>query len=718
MFMERIASLLALAVEHTTHVERLAKMGETVAAERDRARLLLDVTNAVASELDLADLLDAISRLLGETIPHHCASVMLWDERSRELRRRALVFPHGSGLIENDVLLGASLAPPRIAFDQGKTVVFTLADVAAIDKASADVMTALGLGTMCCMPLQTARCRHGTLNVAKLGESGFPDEEVRLLEQVSQQLAVAIENAIHFEQADRYRREATAQRDRLRLLLDVNNALVSHLDTQPLQLSVLETVRAAVPHDVASLAIFDPEARALRLEAFTYYDDRGMTEPRTILPLDQSPSGMAFTERKPLVFSNLDQFATEGVSTLRQAGMRSICCVPLITGRGILGTLNVARRAADVVSSEEVDLLVEVAGQVAIALENTLAFREISDLKDRLSEEKLYLEDEITRRHDFTEIIGNSRALSSVLAEIRSVAPTDSTVLLLGETGTGKELLARALHDMSRRRERTFVRVNGAALPAGLVESELFGYEKGAFTGAVGTKIGRLELANRGTLFLDEVGDIPLDVQPKLLRALQEREFERLGSTRTLQVDMRLIAATNRNLDEMVASGAFRSDLYYRLSVFPIHVPALRDRPEDIPSLVEHFVRRFSREMGRQITTIPTTAMEALVAWRWPGNIRELENVIERAVILSRGPSLQVPLAAFQRPSQTGPAARAVTPAAANTYEGGERELILRALRDANGIISGPGGAATRLGLKRTTLHSKMRKLGIGRPSY
>jgi formate hydrogenlyase transcriptional activator len=715
--MERIASLLALAIEHTAQIEHLATIGDTVASERDRARLLLDVTNAVASELDLAELLEAISKLLRETIPHHYASVTLWDEDARELRRHALVFGDSRGIIQNGALVGSATSPPRMAFDRGETVVLRWDDIARLDEHSHRVMLAEGLRSVCCVPLQTARCRHGTLNVAKPDGSGFAEEEVRLLEQIAQQLAVAIENAMHFQQAERYRREATKQRDRLQLLLDVNNALVAQLDSHSFQLSVLAPVRRAVPHDYASLTLYDAESRAMCLEAVTCYDERGETGPGTMLPLGRSPSGIAFTERKALVFDQLDQFQPDGVSALRQAGIRSICCVPLTTRRGVIGTLNVGWRSGGVCPPEQVDLLADVAGQVAIAVENTLAFRQISDLKDRLSEENRYLEAEITSRHDFREIIGNSRALTSVLDQIRTVAPTDATVLLLGETGTGKELLARAIHESSRRRERTFVRINGAALPAGLIESELFGYEKGAFTGAVATKVGRLELAHRGTLFLDEVGDIPIDVQPKLLRALQEREFERVGSTRTQQVDVRLIAATNRNLEEMAAAGSFRSDLYYRLSVFPIQVPPLRDRPEDIPPLVAHFVRRFAREMGRSIPAVPAAVMDALAGWRWPGNIRELQNVIERAVILSRGTTpLQVPAEAFQRPA---PSLAAPVPGPARLdYASGERDLILGALRASRGVIAGPEGAAARLGLKRTTLHSKMRKLGIERPSF
>jgi len=331
----------------------------------------------------------------------------------------------------------------------------------------------------------------------------------------------------------------------------------------------------------------------------------------------------------------------------------------------------------------------------------------------RLAEEKAYLEEELRTEYNFEEIVGESAALKRVLSQIEMVAPTDATVLVLGETGTGKELVARAIHHLSARRERTFVKLNCAAIPSGLLESELFGHEKGAFTGAISQKIGRLELAHQGTLFLDEVGDIPLELQPKLLRALQEKEFERLGSTRTIPVDVRLIAATNRDLAGMVKDHRFRSDLYYRLRVFPINVPPLRERRDDIPILVHHFVQKHARRMSRQIEIIPPEAMQALERWPWPGNVRELENLMERAVILSRTPVLRVPLAELSSAEQ---AERA--PATLSTLQAAEREHILRVLRGTGGVIAGPKGAAARLGLKRTTLNSKMRRLGITRRDF
>ena len=362
----------------------------------------------------------------------------------------------------------------------------------------------------------------------------------------------------------------------------------------------------------------------------------------------------------------------------------------------------------------DVHFLQLVANQVAVAVENALAFQEIEALKDKLAKEKAYLEEEVRTEHNFGDIVGESAALREVLKKVETVAPTDSTVLICGETGTGKELIARAVHDLSPRKGRTFVKLNCAAIPTGLLESELFGHEKGAFTGAIAQKIGRFELANQGTLFLDEVGDIPLELQSKLLRVLQEQEFERLGGTRTIKVNVRLVAATNCDLAKMVAAKDFRSDLYYRLNVFPLTLPPLRERPDDIPRLVRHFTHRFARRMHRQIDTVPESVMDALVRYPWPGNVRELQNVIERAVILSKGSALQVSLSDLQvLPAQADGEA---TPAPI-TLTDAEREHILAALTATGWVVGGPKGAATRLGMKRSTLLKKMQKLGISRPS-
>jgi formate hydrogenlyase transcriptional activator len=722
---DSLADMVCATLDKRAADAALRESEERLRNAHDRARLLLEITNAVVSELDLRRLLNAVSQLLKEKIPHHFASIGLWEEEEQRLRRHALVFnsEHDS-LVETGRLVALG-SPADVTFRRGETTVFSWDDVLALGEPSVSVMAVEGLRCVCCVPLKTARGAYGVLNIGKPEDDSFAPEEVELLEEVGRQLAIAFENALSFQQAERYRLESLAQRDRLQLLLDVNNQLLAQPDSHAKRLSVVGIARPFVAHDYAALVIWDAEASELRVEANTYYDARGVLEPKVVLPLGLAPSSVTFAEQRTRTFTGteIDQFNQSLVPGLAHEHIRSMCCLPLITQRGTLGTLSIGRRSRDGFTNSEVSLLGDLAGQVAIAVANTLAYQEISALKDRLTEEKLYLEDEISLQHDFKQIVGASHALTSVLRQIRTVAPTDATVLLLGETGTGKELLARALHDASKRRAQTFIRVNGAALPSGLIESELFGYEKGAFTGAVSSKVGRFELAHRGTLFLDEVGEIPLEVQPKLLRALQEQEFERLGSTRTQKVDVRLIAATNRDLNEMVAGGTFRSDLYYRLSVFPIFVPPLRERPEDVAPLVHHFVRKFSREIGRDIDTISAGTMDALQKWPWPGNIRELENVIERAVILSSGTALQVPASAFHGgpPAARPAAATAVTAGAAagaTSYHEGEREMILKALRDAKGIIAGPDGAAARLGLKRTTLHSKMRKLGIARPSF
>jgi formate hydrogenlyase transcriptional activator len=376
-----------------------------------------------------------------------------------------------------------------------------------------------------------------------------------------------------------------------------------------------------------------------------------------------------------------------------------------------LGVLELGRRQGPVFTQADVDFLMQVANQIAIAIENALAYGEITDLKNKLSTENLYLEEEVRSEKGFEEIIGRSAAIRGVLRNIETVAPTASTVLICGETGTGKELVARAIHERSPRHGNAFVKLNCAAIPTGLLESELFGHEKGAFTGAIMQRTGRFEVANQGTAFLDEIAEISLELQPKLLRVLQEREFERLGSTRTLKTDARLIAATNRDLADCVEKQTFRADLYYRLNVFPIHVPPLRDRPEDIPLLVRHFMQYFARRMNRVIDSIPSETLEALIRHSWPGNIRELQNLVEHSVILSSGPMLRVPLTGLQ---SSGPASEVVTKRW--TMDEAEREHILATLKDTKWVVSGARGAAARLGMNRSTLQFRMKRLGIVRP--
>lgn len=516
------------------------------------------------------------------------------------------------------------------------------------------------------------------------------------------------------------------ERDQLDLLLDVTNAVVTHLDTRELFRAVAPALRRCVSADVAALSLYDAEAGVLRHHVCDAPDDfceRSQVPMSDASTLDGSASGYVFKTAKPRVFSSADLDSFPESAFIRARGINSACAVPLATAHGVIGTLNLGAFSHDAFSERQFPLLARVAGQIAIAVRNAVSFEQIEELNAQLAREKLYLEDEIRGDHQFEEIIGRSQALSRVLREIETVAPTDSTVLISGETGSGKELVARAIHQLSGRRDQAFVKLNCAAIPTGLLESELFGHEKGAFTGAINQRIGRFELANRGTVFLDEVGEIPLELQPKLLRVLQEREFERLGSSRTLRTDARLIAATNRDLAALAGEQKFRQDLFYRLNVFPITVPPLRDRREDIPMLVRHFAQQFARRMKKNIDTIPSETMESLTRYDWPGNIRELQNLIERAVILSTGQTLRVPTEALNNGDSAGSAAsdpdrdHSAGLVTDQTLAAADRRHIIAALEKANWVIAGPHGAAARLGVKRSTLQFRMRKLGIVRPA-
>jgi formate hydrogenlyase transcriptional activator len=500
------------------------------------------------------------------------------------------------------------------------------------------------------------------------------------------------------------------------VMLQLSQALLSNMDVRKLLSAISATLREVLPLDAATLGLYDEKSGNLMVQ-FLGMDEKSVPQGDVRLPLEGSPAGQAFRTREPLVLSPIKSagFSDEGVRHLTAIGMQAGCWVPLIHRGATVGVLAVASRIEGAFRQTEVDMMVQVADHVSMAVSNAMVFRQIAELRDRLRQEKEYLEEEINLDNRFEDIVGESGGLRQVLKQIETVAPTDATVLIQGETGTGKELLARAIHRLSGRSERTFVKVNCAAIPAGLLESELFGHEKGAFTGAIARKMGRLELAHEGTLFLDEIGELPLDLQPKLLRALQEKEIERLGGNRPLPVNIRLIAATNRDLGQMVAEKQFRSDLFYRLKVFPIFAPPLRDRVSDIPVLVRHFVTSHSRRMGKNIETIPEETMQALCRWPWPGNIRELENFLERAVILTRSSVLYVPLAELEtKAAEEQEELENSSP----TLQAAEREHILRVLREAKGQIGGADGAAERLGLKRTTLNSKLKKLGIERGDY
>jgi formate hydrogenlyase transcriptional activator len=508
------------------------------------------------------------------------------------------------------------------------------------------------------------------------------------------------------------------------VMLQMSGALFANLDARKLLGVVSAIIRGLIPHDAATLSLFDAATGMLRVQ-FLGLEEGDLHRGESRLPVAGSPAGEAFRTREPLLLERMEgsPFSSETVRHLTSIGMRSGCWVPLIHRGQPIGTLAVASRLESAFTGRDAGILAEVAKQVAMVVNNPILSGQAEDLSERTKFERQVLEDETNTDQRFEDIVGESSGLRNVLNDVATVAPTDATVLIQGETGTGKELLARAIHRLSLRSERPFIKLNCAAIPPGLLESELFGHEKGAFTGAIARKLGRLELAQNGTLFLDEIGELPLDLQPKVLRALQEREIERLGGTRPIKVNVRLIAATNRDLARMVADKQFRADLFYRLKVFPIFAPSLRNRASDIPALVRHFVSIHSRHMGKAITTIPEAAMEALMRWKWPGNIRELENFLERAVILTRGSVLYIPLgeleaveletAELETENEDRDSGSRVS-----THAAAERQHIVNAMREARGHISGENGAAARLGLRRTTLNSKLKKLSIVKIDY
>jgi len=507
-----------------------------------------------------------------------------------------------------------------------------------------------------------------------------------------------------------YERQLQAERDHLQTLLELTNDIVTSRDLATVLAGIAPALHRVVSHEDASLFLVNRGTYELGNSAITPQAVNWSASLTAQVHPEADPFATWLRERRTVDvdYERFDWTGREAIGgNLTAAGVKRGCFVPLATARGPVGFVMLNRRSDVPFTPDDLDRVAQAGAQIALGLENALAFDEIAALKDRLANENIYLDQEIRKVQHLGEIVAESSALKRILNQVTTVAATDTTVLVLGETGTGKELIARAIHSASERRGRSLVTVNCATSPAGLLESEWFGHEKGAFTGALAQKIGRFELAHQGTLFLDEIGDVPLELQAKLLRALQEHEIERLGSTRTIRVDFRLIAATNRNLEEMVPKREFRSDLYYRLNVFPIRIPPLRERPEDIPPLVRYFAQRFAKRLRRPIESVSRESMELLCRWSWPGNVRELQNVIERAVVLSNGPTLTVSRSEFES---------ALPPSGAPiTLEEAEREHILRTLEVTGWVIGGPQGAATRLGLKRTTLFSTMRRLGISR---
>ena len=561
-----------------------------------------------------------------------------------------------------------------------------------------------GVRSYMVVPMSSKRRRYGALGIGSGGEEVEGSERLRLLERAARLVALAVEN-------HEIREQWQKQQDRLQSMVEIGREVTSTLDFEQLLNIVFGKMREITNYDYAGLALLEANSRTLRTRTFEPAQSAGNDWKHLLLA---DAFSVRTIETRSITFfsaSEMEKFSNVAVREMREAGIQSLCCVPLLMGSRVLGSLLLGATRENAFSREDGEYLQQVATQIAPAIHNASTYREVAQAKERLTQEKRYLENEI-RAERTEKIVGNSPVLKEVLDNAAIVAATDATVLITGETGTGKERVALSIHMMSSRRDRNFIKLNCAAIPTGLLESELFGHEKGAFTGAVSQKVGRLELADRGTLLLDEIGEIPLELQPKLLRVLQDQEFERLGGTKTIKVDARVLAASNRDLAQAIEAKEFRTDLFYRLNVFPLHLPPLRERREDIPLLIRYFVDKCAARMNKRITIIPDEAVEVMMHWRWPGNIRELENFIERSVILSEGERLRPPLAELREEMQKRP------PDLERTLRERERDHIVEVLRQTRGVLSGVNGAAVRLGLKRTTLQHKMQKLGIARGDY
>jgi formate hydrogenlyase transcriptional activator len=674
-------------------------------------RTLLELATAIDKQTSVQAVLKSLHKVLSAILHFDGVALMLLTEDRRSLRLVALE----RGSAGPHVELGAeaphaATAAGRAIDEQRAIYVPDMRQEMSRFPQTASQASTSDLHSAYMVPVSTPRRKLGVLWFRTREESELETDGIALMEAVASHLATALESAMASDAADSYQRQLVAERDRWKLLLDINNHVTAFLDVRALFRAACSSLRKYFNNDFAAIWLIDKDQNRLQAVALDFPTSQGFLDDITLpeLTADQihrmrtrQPELWTRAEIQLLPAPVRDSFLAEGTE--------SIAITALRTANRPLGVITLGSKRPDYFRPDDLDLMGQIATQISLALDNALAYERLNASRDQIEEERLYLESEIRAEYNFEDIVGKSAALRKVLQQIEIVAPTDSTVLLHGETGTGKELVARAIHSLSSRKGRTFVRLNCAAIPSGLVESELFGHERGAFTGALIQKKGRFEIANQGTLFLDEIGDISLELQPKLLRALQEQEFERLGSAKTIRVDVRLIAATHRDLPSMMRDSLFREDLFYRLNVFPIEIPPLRDRRDDIPLLVNFFVSGLARKMQKRIESIPKDAMDALTNAPWPGNIRELQNFIERAVILTQGSELRVPLKELKRSS--------VVSISGSTFQEAERQAIVEALKTAQGKISGQGGAAERLGLKRTTLQNKMRKLGIARVS-
>ncbi len=687
----------------TTEQDEIALIGDLT-----RYRTLLKIPGAVGAQPTVDAVLHSFATLLSNVVSFDDIALLLFDPAGQRLTVRALERGRQDSGVEVGTEIRYAGTELGRALEQQISVFVpdVKRELANYPELASRIHQAVSLYIF---PVSTPRTKLGALVFVRNERLEFSPADVELMGSIAAHVAVALENALAISSVEAYQRDLTRERDRLSLLLEINNHVVTILDIKDLFRAASASIRKHFANDFTSFMLFEGHSNRLNAVVLDFPASRGFMDEVPMQVTEEDLERLRARKSRVLTPSKLPPVIAQ---MLRAESITTVAALPLVGANGPIGAMVLGSRIGNSFSQADLDLLSQVSTQISLAIDNALAYGRLSASRDHLEDQRLYLESEVSSEYNFEDIVGRSSAFQKVLEQVTIVAPTDSTVLLHGETGTGKELIARAIHNLSSRSQRTFVRLNCAAIPSGLLESELFGHEKGAFTGALMQKKGRFELADRGSLFLDEIGDINLELQPKLLRAVQEQEFERLGSTKTIQVDVRMIAASHRDLPEMIRQGSFREDLFYRLSVFPIEIPPLRERREDIPLLVNYFVSKLSKRMRKAIKSIPTHAIEVLTNSLWKGNVRELANFIERAVILSQGEELEVPIAELR----VSRSYNISTPA--STFHDAERKVILDALKAASGQISGHGGAAERLGLKRTTLQNKMRRLGINKGDY
>ena len=679
-------------------------IGAVAASSTEIYRAVVELSRSIAGRTDLRSLLSGVAESLRQIVTFDHLGLILHDPNGNAMQGYILTEP-GNPVITS-LRMPVDEDPAGWVWLNQQPLVISDFQSEARWPEFVRRSHEFGITTMLLVPLTSGDNRLGAFGFSSVSPYEPTPDELEFLERVASEFAVAVESFLA-------KQEAVKERDRLRTLFDITNALVSKLSPDELFSAISDQLSKIIRHDHAVLTLRNEETGILDVYALHSTDAQLLDAVKGPFNPAGMPAAEVLATGKPVVARDIDVDRYQNPTFRRfvALGMKSICSVPLITRECTIGTLALSRMTDDAWTPDDVEFLAQVANQIAIAVENSLSYRELTQIKERLATEKLYLEDEIRVDHNIGTMVGGAPAFQAVSKGIQIVAPTDSTVLILGETGTGKELVARAIHELSGRGRGSFIKVNCAAIPSSLLESELFGHEKGSFTGAVAQKIGRFELAHKGTLFLDEIGEMPLELQPKLLRAIQDQEFERVGGNRTIRTEVRFVAATNRNLKAMVDENKFRADLYYRLHVFPLNVPPLRERREDIPLLTRYFVQKHSQRMGRNIEAIPSSALDALTRYDWPGNIRELQNVLERSVILTNGSTLHVAMPEFLEAAAPGSPRSRISEAS----QASERERIIKALEEAKGQVGGPNGAAARLGLKRTTLQNRMQKYKIAR---